>query len=78
MTIQEIERNENGVQVSINGKTITVYKFAEELINVLQHNASNKAFGRMGKLHHSWEVAFAAYKSPEMKAAITYAKNTIG
>lgn len=78
MLLQIIETVKNetskGATVIANKKKIHVY-FGKNYINVLQENAMNRAWKGCGKCFQTIEQALAAYKSPEMKAAINYTAN---
>lgn len=46
-------------------------------VNVLQCNASHRAYRKLGKYFRTWEQAISAYKSSEARTAIETAREWI-
>lgn len=54
--------------------SVWVSTTSDGLISVCCLNASHRAWGKLGRTFSTFDEALAAYKSPQMKAIITAAK----
>lgn len=78
IVINEQSRTENRInfELTIGKKTAFVgYSFALRSVDVCVYNASHRAWKGCGRTFWSFEEAFAAYKSSEVKAMIQFLKD---
>ena len=78
IVVNEERRTEDRIsfELTVGKKTAYVsYFFPMGSINVCVYNSSHLAWKGMGKTLWSFEEAFAAYKSSEVKAMIQFLKD---
>lgn len=77
LVIEAVEfESSKSIELQTEKKSALIY-FAGSYLQVVCQNAAHRVWGGAGRVFHggdAWEQAVAAYKSPEMKAMIRFAK----